>query len=104
MGNPRTKQLLSTPASCYTPASCPLSAAPLPPDRYCARLAGLHPEDPLQAAKADQAVFQMADIMEVSGGAERLIMLGVTLAHLTLGTGRVVYAPGHGWNKKRYLL
>ncbi|EFJ52619.1 hypothetical protein VOLCADRAFT_85784 [Volvox carteri f. nagariensis] len=34
-------------------------------DRYVAKLAGLYPDDPLQAALADQAVFQMADIFQL---------------------------------------
>ncbi|KAG2435919.1 hypothetical protein HXX76_007114 [Chlamydomonas incerta] len=33
-------------------------------DRYVAKLAGLYPEDPLQAAFADQAVFVLQDIWE----------------------------------------
>ncbi|GIL57376.1 hypothetical protein Vafri_12627, partial [Volvox africanus] len=34
-------------------------------ERYVAKLAGLYPEDPLQAALADQAAFHMADILEL---------------------------------------
>ncbi|GLC41778.1 hypothetical protein PLESTM_001238600 [Pleodorina starrii] len=34
-------------------------------DRYTAKLAGLYPEDPLQAARADEAVFLLSDFMEV---------------------------------------
>ncbi|EFJ52621.1 hypothetical protein VOLCADRAFT_102603 [Volvox carteri f. nagariensis] len=34
-------------------------------ERYVAKLAGLYPDDPLQAALADQAAFQMSDILEL---------------------------------------
>ncbi|KXZ46903.1 hypothetical protein GPECTOR_39g397 [Gonium pectorale] len=34
-------------------------------DRYVAKLAGLYPEDPLQAALADQVVFQLNDFMDL---------------------------------------
>ncbi|GIL89834.1 hypothetical protein Vretifemale_17538 [Volvox reticuliferus] len=34
-------------------------------DRYTAKLAGLYPEDPLKAARADEAVFLLADFMEL---------------------------------------
>ncbi|KXZ41057.1 hypothetical protein GPECTOR_881g129 [Gonium pectorale] len=34
-------------------------------DRYVAKLAGLYPADPLDAAYADQLVFQLADFMEL---------------------------------------
>ncbi|GLC41833.1 hypothetical protein PLESTB_001693600 [Pleodorina starrii] len=34
-------------------------------DRYTAKLAGLYPEDPLQAALADQAVFHLADTWDL---------------------------------------
>ncbi|GLI67599.1 hypothetical protein VaNZ11_011841 [Volvox africanus] len=34
-------------------------------DRYTAKLAGLYPEDPLEAARADEAVFLLADLMDL---------------------------------------
>ncbi|EFJ46564.1 hypothetical protein VOLCADRAFT_109826 [Volvox carteri f. nagariensis] len=34
-------------------------------ERYTAKLAGLYPEDPLKAARADEAVFLMADFMDL---------------------------------------
>ncbi|KAG2488853.1 hypothetical protein HYH03_012649 [Edaphochlamys debaryana] len=36
-------------------------------DRYVAKLAGLYPEDPLDAAHADQAVFLLTDLMDLFG-------------------------------------
>ncbi|GFR53153.1 hypothetical protein Agub_g15873 [Astrephomene gubernaculifera] len=41
-------------------------------ERYVAKLAGLYPQDPLQAALADQAVFHMADIWEPFAATFRL--------------------------------
>jgi hypothetical protein len=35
------------------------------PDHYAAKLAGLYPEDPLQAALADQAYFFCEDVLQV---------------------------------------
>ncbi|KXZ46904.1 hypothetical protein GPECTOR_39g398 [Gonium pectorale] len=41
-------------------------------DRYVAKLAGLYPEDPLQAALADQAAFHMADLWDLFSPTFRL--------------------------------
>ncbi len=41
-------------------------------ERYCAKLAGLYPEDPLQAAIADQAAFQVMDFVDVSAVQQRV--------------------------------
>ena len=39
-----------------------------------AKLAGLYPEDPIQAAFADQAVFLVQDVWDVSAGVRRRYM------------------------------
>jgi hypothetical protein len=54
-------------------------------DRYTAKLGGLYPEDPLQAARADEAVFLLTDLMDVSPGCDVRVTGGQQAWEVVMG-------------------